>query len=269
MRQVFASGAARIDPAPAQLKPERWASKPARLARMDRLCALALCAADAALLDAGLDAQAIAGWDAARAGAVVGSAFGCHATNEEYYRGLLAEGVRGASPRLFAYTLPSSPVGEISIHYRLRGPADTVASGRHAGLEALEAAMRLCATGRADRVLCVAAEVGSPTLARLGLRARDAAAAILLEHRPGRRSVRIAGAARGFGDGALDQARARALEEADLASAPALAYEAGDGAVDPLSALAGWILDGAPEGSACVSAADREGGAAAIAAAAP
>lgn len=277
MRQVFASGAARIDPAPAELKPARWASKPARLARMDRLCALALCAADAALLDAGADAQAIASWDPARSSAVVGTAFGCHATNEEYFRGLLKEGVRGASPRLFAYTLPSSPVGEISIHYRLRGPADTVASGRHAGLEALEAGMRLCQSGRADRLLVVAAEVGSETLDALGLSVRDAAAAILLDVRGGRRAIRIAGAARGFGEGALERARAQALAEAGLTGARSLEAAPGDGAVDPLSALVGWILDGAPSGSAVACAGEgssnrasrRPGGAAAIAAAAP
>ncbi len=96
---------------------------------MDRLCALALVAADGALCDAGVPTH-----DSERTAIVLGTAYGCHATNEEYYRGLLRE---GASPRLFAYTLPSSPVGEISIHHGIRGPATTVASGLHAGLAAL------------------------------------------------------------------------------------------------------------------------------------
>src|SRR5438874_12275061 len=82
-----------------------WCRRPPRLARMDRLCTLALLAADGAVARAALDLSTI---PAARIAVVVGTRFGCHATNEEYYRGLLAGGVSAASPRLFSYTLPSS-----------------------------------------------------------------------------------------------------------------------------------------------------------------
>jgi 3-oxoacyl-[acyl-carrier-protein] synthase II len=88
------------------LQPARWADKPAKLSRMDRLCALALVAADGAVIDAGCPKL-----DGERTAVVFGSAYGCHATNEDYYRGLMREGPAGASPRLFAYTLPSSPAG--------------------------------------------------------------------------------------------------------------------------------------------------------------
>src|SRR5262245_28681736 len=99
MRDVHITGAAWLALRDgAELKPERWAGRAARLARMDRLCALALVAADAALLDAGVDPARAAG---ERLAVVVGTAFGCHATNEEYERGRRAE---GPSPRLFAYT---------------------------------------------------------------------------------------------------------------------------------------------------------------------
>ena len=155
----------------------RWAGRPAKLARMDRLCALALVAADGALLDAGIVVPSAA---LARIGVVLGTAFGCHATNEAYDAGARC----GApSPRLFAYTLPSSAVGEISIHAELTGPVTTVVSGLTAGLDALREARRHLEAGRADRMLVVAADVVTPTLARLGSTtpACDAACALLVD----------------------------------------------------------------------------------------
>jgi 3-oxoacyl-[acyl-carrier-protein] synthase II len=149
---------------------------------MDRLCGLALVACDGALLDGAL-APAAPAWDGPRTAIVFGTAFGCHATNEEYYRGLLAGGVAGASPRLFAYTLPSSPAGEISIHYGIRGPASTVTPGLTAGAAAIAEGVRHLHSGRADRVLVAAAEVASPLLARLlgSTPLRDGGAALILE----------------------------------------------------------------------------------------
>jgi 3-oxoacyl-(acyl-carrier-protein) synthase len=45
---------------------------------------------------------------------------GSLSTDVEYWRGRDAAG--GPSPTLFAYTLPSSAIGEIAIRYRLTGP---------------------------------------------------------------------------------------------------------------------------------------------------
>lgn len=151
---------------------------------MDRLCALALTAAEAALQDAGWTPATWGPWVAEndeRVGVVFGTAYGCHATNEDFYRGLLAEGSRGASPRLFAYTLPSSPLGEITIHLGARGPAQTLTSGCHAGLEAVGHAGALCRADRADLILAVTAEVGGGTLTSLGLHASEGAVALVLE----------------------------------------------------------------------------------------
>ena len=164
-------------PSKESLAPAKWLAQPAKLSRMDRLCALSLVAADAALLDAGAVTLA-----AERTAVVLGTAYGCHVTNEEYYRGLLKEGPAGASPRLFAYTLPSSPVGEISIHYGIRGPATTVAPGLQAGLSAVAEGAAHLSSGRADRVIVIAAEVASALLQQIvGHAVRDVAAAVVLE----------------------------------------------------------------------------------------
>ncbi len=203
----------------------RWAERPARLARMDRLCALGLVACDGALVDARVS-PGDATWRSERVGIVLGTAYGCHATNEAYYRGFLAHGVEGASPRLFAYTLPSSPVGEITIHHRILGPASTTIGGQVAALDALAEALRHLDAGRADRMLVGAADVAGAMLTRLGgSGARDGAAALLLErHGDGPQVVRVI---RRFRDGdpaaaALDAALALDAGEATLYAPGAL-----------------------------------------------
>lgn len=178
------------------LEVARWAGKPARLARMDRLCAIALVACDQALLAAGLSPDDPS-WAPERVGIVLGTAYGCHTTNEAYYRGYLGE--TGASPRLFAYTLPSSPVGEITIHHRILGPASTQVGGLGAALDALREAVRHLEAGRADRMLVAAADVSSPILSRLGgLATQDSASALVLHREAG--GVRIRGSAARFVD---------------------------------------------------------------------
>ncbi|MGZ3442175.1 MAG: beta-ketoacyl synthase N-terminal-like domain-containing protein, partial [Polyangia bacterium] len=150
----------------AAITPTRWAGSPARLSRMDRLCALALVACDGALLDGALTPSAPE-WNGARTAIVLGTAYGCHATNEDYYRGLVRDGTLGASPRLFAYTLPSSPVGEVSIHFGVRGPAVALANGLASGIDALAEGVATVAEGRADRALVCAVDVATPLLARI------------------------------------------------------------------------------------------------------
>src|SRR4051795_12709345 len=164
---VVITGAAALAVAPgAAIAPSRWAGNSARLSRMDRLCALALVACDGALVDAALT-PAAPEWHGERTAIVLGTAYGCHATNEEYYRGLLREGAAGASPRLFAYTLPSSPVGEISIHYGVRWPTLVLANGMTSGVDALAEGVAIVAEGRADRALVCAADVATPLLAAI------------------------------------------------------------------------------------------------------
>jgi hypothetical protein len=158
---------------------ERWAGSQARLSRMDRLCALGVAACNAALCDAGLSPND-PDWNGERTGVVLGTAYGSHATNEAYYRGYLADPA-SASPRLFAYTLPSSPVGEICIHLRILGPASTTISGACAALDALAEGLRHLDAERVDRLLVAATDVATPLLERLALPMRaDCGSALVL-----------------------------------------------------------------------------------------
>jgi hypothetical protein len=278
------TGAAQLVSAPkASIAPQRWSGTPAKLARMDRLCALALVACDGALLDAGTTAEG------ERTAVVLGTAFGCHATNEDYYRGVVAGGAAAASPRLFAYTLPSSPVGEVSIHFAIRGPAVAVAPGLTAGLDAIAAAQRELSAGRADRALIVAADVATPLGERLhGTPILDGAAALFVEPAGDRRARgRVLACASAFAAGspadALCEAARRLLADAgvgagaiarvcgrpadvaalraiDLAAPADSTLADGDtlGAA-PLRAVARFLAGGA--GSALFVASDPEGAA--------
>src|SRR4029453_14865848 len=116
-----------------------------RAVRAERVTQLALAASGLALERAGRAAPD----DAPRPGhgIVLGTAFGCFLTNAAYQRRIAMEGVRVASPRLFAATVSNAAAGEIGIAYRLGGPAVTVSAGAAAGLVAIGHAMDLVASG--------------------------------------------------------------------------------------------------------------------------
>jgi len=163
------------EPLAAHLASESPAGRGGQLMRMDRLCGLAMCATDRALLSL----QAVGRFKPETTAVVLGSAYGCHKTDEDYFRGFLAG---QPSPRLFAYTLPSSPIGEVSIHHGLRGPGLSIVTGRTAGLEALCEAQALLAAGQASACMILGCEVAAPALPMFAEDAElcDGAVALLL-----------------------------------------------------------------------------------------
>lgn len=140
------------------LPPE--AALPGGAGRMDRLCGLSVCVADQVLGPPESGLLSNLRLDPACVGVAVGTAHGCHRSDEAYYRGVLAAGgqLTGASPRLFVYTLPSSPAGEISIRHGLRGPGLSEVSGATAGLGALAEALYLLDSGQAAAMLLCAVD---------------------------------------------------------------------------------------------------------------
>ncbi len=122
-----------------------WPAAPDRTGRMDRASAHALLVAQRALTRSGIEADR-----ASSLAVVVGTALGCAEVNERYHRGLVERGSEGASPILFAQTIPSAPAGEIAIALGVRGHATTVMAGRASAVAALIEARRAIALGRAD-----------------------------------------------------------------------------------------------------------------------
>jgi 3-oxoacyl-(acyl-carrier-protein) synthase len=159
-----------------------------RVLRTERVTQLALVAAGGALAEAGLTVTD--GPLQPRAGVALGTAFGCFLTNAAYQRRLAGAGPRVASPRLFAATVSNAAAGEVSIAYRLGGPAVTLTAGAAAGLLAIGHAADLVAAGRAEAMVAGGMDARGPALERWladgGLPsgeapACEAAAAVVLE----------------------------------------------------------------------------------------
>ena len=119
-----------------------------RAMRSERTTQLAFSAVGPALAMAGL--ATTQGDPRPRAGIVVGTAFGCLLTNAAFERRLVQGGIAAASPRLFAATVSNAAAGEVSIAYRLGGPAITLAAGSAAGLVAIGHAVDLLRADQAD-----------------------------------------------------------------------------------------------------------------------
>lgn len=130
---------------------DRWCEAPRRPGRMDRASLHALWAAQEAL-------RAVPPSERESLALVLGTALGCAEVNELYHRGLVRDGADHASPALFAQTIPSGPLGEVSIATGARGPAMTVMAGRCSAVAALVSARRTLLTGRADRALVIASD---------------------------------------------------------------------------------------------------------------
>src|SRR5689334_18859069 len=84
-----------------------------RFGRLDRLSQLAVLAVESLGVDFDVEPKD-------RIGICLAAKSGSLATDVEYWKG--RDAVGGPSPTLFAYTLPSSALGEIAIRYRLTGP---------------------------------------------------------------------------------------------------------------------------------------------------
>ena len=122
-----------------------------RAARTERVTQLAFSAIGPALAMAGL--ATIDGDPRPMLGIVLGTAFGCFLTNAAYQRRLADGGPSAASPRLFAATVSNAAAGEVSIAYRLGGPAVTLTAGGVAGLVAIAHAVDLLRADQADALV--------------------------------------------------------------------------------------------------------------------
>lgn len=124
-----------------------------QLARLDRLCGLAVVASLALHSKLPADLKL-----SERVAVICASADGCLTTDAAFYRGVQ----RGeASPRLFAYTLHSSPVGAVSIQHGYTGPGYTLVGSPVTGLQALCAAQDLLASRQADACLVLSCDVSA------------------------------------------------------------------------------------------------------------
>jgi 3-oxoacyl-(acyl-carrier-protein) synthase len=121
-------------------------SDPSRFLRMDLMCRLGFLAAE--LLAVDFDALSDARRE--RLGVCV-----------ESFTGSLDTDIRFAQtprPSIFAYTLPSTVIGEICIRHRLKGPVLSLISPDTNGVNVLAEAAEWLRDGDAEMVLCLAIE---------------------------------------------------------------------------------------------------------------
>jgi hypothetical protein len=91
---------------------------------------------------------------------VMGTVFGCQGADLDFYQGI--QQGEGASPTLFAYTLPSIAVGEVAIRHRLGGPSYCFMAGAESGLLALWEGIKLLQEENLTGCICLAADVLPP-----------------------------------------------------------------------------------------------------------
>lgn len=121
-------------------------SDPSRFLRMDLMCRLGFMAAE--LLDVKFDAWTEAGRE-------------CTGVCVESFTGSLDTDIRFAKtprPSIFAYTLPSTVIGEICIRFRLKGPALSLAAPDIECVGGLVEAAEWLHAGEAEAVLCLGIE---------------------------------------------------------------------------------------------------------------
>jgi 3-oxoacyl-[acyl-carrier-protein] synthase II len=127
--------------------------------RMDGYSKVGIAAIAFALKDAGLDQ-----WTHKRnIGVIVSTEYGCLGVDLDYYDTVLREKGIGASPALFAYTLPNSFLGDAAILFGLTGKAFVVNESRPLGLAGLELAMDSLMLGECDQILCGVNNLKTPS----------------------------------------------------------------------------------------------------------
>jgi hypothetical protein len=120
---------------------------------------------------------------------VMGTALGCHSVDCEFY-GNIVRG-EGASPTLFAYTLPNIAIGEIAMRHQIGGPTYCFMAGEQSGLLALWEGMELIKSEEGVRsCICLgvdaSTEMARAITARTGIapsKMRNHAYAFLVEER--------------------------------------------------------------------------------------
>lgn len=186
MRRVVLSAAAAVEEGGGALRDALVDAN--RLRRMDRFGRSGVLAGARALSAAGVTPAAPGTAPDPRFGVVVGTAYGCRDAVTQHAH-LLAVAARAddLAPSVFVATVHNAVCGELAIMFGLGGPAETLVSGRTAGLEALVLAASRVAKGDADRILVVGAEGIDGTMRAAFLRENpdatlvESSAAVLVE----------------------------------------------------------------------------------------
>lgn len=104
-------------------------------------------------------------FDGIRTGISLGTMFGSFSIDQRYMKSIDSG---FPSPAYFSATLPSSPVAEASINFKIKGPVRVVVGGGATGICALDLSARLMRQGKADKMLLIIIEAVEPGDAESG-----------------------------------------------------------------------------------------------------
>ena len=116
--------------------------------RLDRVCQLALFAADEAMADSGLSDV-----DEDKTGVVIGTGIGGINTIDTQQKALHRKGPRFVSPLTVPLSMFNAAAGHICIRHKLRGPTFTVSTACSSGSNAIGEAFRLIQHGYATSMV--------------------------------------------------------------------------------------------------------------------
>jgi 3-oxoacyl-[acyl-carrier-protein] synthase II len=128
-----------------------------QFSRMDAYSRIGLAAAVFAMRDARLDMN-----EHLNMGIVAATQNGCLQSDKDFFSTVLAGRGTTASPTLFAYTLPSSFIGEIAIRLGITGPGFVIQEAVLTGHAALEMAVDILESNEADAMLVGHCDIGPP-----------------------------------------------------------------------------------------------------------
>jgi 3-oxoacyl-[acyl-carrier-protein] synthase II len=129
--------------------------------RVDRLGVFSVIAAKLALQDSGLEVD---DGNRTRIGVIIGTGVGPMESMEEFSRPVFEEGPGAANPAIFPSTVYNAAGGQVAMQTGAIGVASTVTAGHAAGVSAMTYAFDLAASGKADAVLCIAADTLTDTV---------------------------------------------------------------------------------------------------------
>ncbi|MDA3951870.1 MAG: beta-ketoacyl-ACP synthase II [Spirochaeta sp.] len=129
-----------------------------RARRMARFSQLASCAAQQAVVDAGLDPASLSGERSTRAGTVIGTAAGDYEHLEKQHATLLERGPGYGHPLAVPMIIPNMSSANVAIDLGIEGPNIGIVTACSSGAHAIATAAMILQSGRADIMLGGGAE---------------------------------------------------------------------------------------------------------------
>lgn len=134
-------------------------------------------------IDSSLAGAGLTRADIESAGIIVGIDSVIDKVKESYFKGVAEDGPLGASPLLFPYTSPNVLAARATIHFGIKGPDITIASGPLSFLKAVSYAYRLVSSGAAGLAVAAGVTEGLAVAMLIGLDKSDLSISSVLESR--------------------------------------------------------------------------------------